>query len=60
MHKIILHQRVVSPLMIPMNLVTRMASVDKEGQGLYFEPLVKLVGQELTNTAVAAAAIHGR
>ena len=45
-----------------MNLVTQMASVDEGGQGLYFEPLFDLIGQQLTNTAEAAAvaAMHGR
>ena len=38
MKKIILDQRVVIPLPAPTNLVTRIVSVDEEGQGLYFEP----------------------
>ena len=58
MHKIILHQRVVIPLPATTNLVTRMASVDEEVQGLYFEPLVQPIGQQLTNMAAAATAIH--
>ena len=58
MKKYILHQRVVIPLRLPTNLVTRMASVDEEGQGLYFELLVDPIKQQLTNTA--AAAMHGR
>ena len=57
-NKIILDQRVLSPPTILTNLVTQIASVNIEGQGLYFEPLVEPIGQELTNTA--AAAMHGR
>ena len=60
MNKIILHQSVVIPLPAPTNLVTRMVSVDEEGQGLYFEPLDEPIGQQLTNTAVAVAAMHVR
>ena len=60
MKKIILDQRVVIPLPALTDLVTRMASVDEEGQGLYFEPLFDRIGQQLTNTAAAAAAMHGR
>ena len=58
--KIILDQRVLSPPMILTNLVTQIASVNVEGQGLYFEPLVELIGQELTNTAAATGAMYGR
>ena len=45
MKKIILDQRIVIPLPAPTNLVTRMASVNEEGQGLYVEPLVDPIGQ---------------
>ena len=58
MKRIISDQRVVIPLPVPTNLVTRTASVNEGGQGLHFEPLFDGIGQQLTNTA--AAAMHGR
>ena len=59
MHRIILGQRVVSPLTIPMNIVTQMASVDTGIQGIPVVPLIGPIRQQLTNTSAAAAAMHG-
>ena len=43
-----------------MNLATRMASVDTEDQGLSVPSLVDPIGRQLTTTAAAATAMHGR
>ena len=59
MHEIILGHRVISPLTISMNLATRMASVNRGGQGLSVVPFVDPIGQQLTNMAAATAAMHG-
>ena len=44
---------------IPMNLATQPAYIDKGGQVLNLSPLVDPIGQQLTNTAAVAFAIHG-
>ena len=59
-NKIILDQRVLSPPNDPHEPGNTIASVNVEGQGLYFEPLTDSITQELTNTAAATAAMHGR
>ena len=42
-----------------MSITTQMASVNEGAQGLYFDPLVDPIGQQLTNTVAALAAMHG-
>ena len=60
-NKNILGQHIVSPPTIPMNIATRMASVDSRGgQGLYIVPLDDPIKQQPTNIAVAAYVMHGR
>ena len=60
MHRIISDQRVVFPLMLPMNTATGMPHVDGGGPGLSFWSLVDPIGQQLTNMTEAAATIHVR
>ena len=43
-----------------MNITTEMASVDGEGPRLSFWSLMDPIGHQLTNMAVAVAAMHGR
>ena len=58
--KIVLHQRVVSPPTIPMNIAIRMTSVNGGGQGLSAVPIFNPIGQQLRNTVAAASKMHGR
>ena len=59
MHTIMLDQRFFFPLAIHMNVAAGMVSVDGGDPGLSFWSMVDPVGQQLTSTAVAAAAMHG-